>query len=72
MIVGANIRDKSSIDLSLFFGNLQLLISRLIAFAAVGLIAGRNPINNLPSRVFELLTHLCHLQPVELYKHRKY
>lgn len=54
MIVGPNILDKSSIDLSVLFGRFQLLISRLIAFAAAGLIAGKKPANILPSLVFAL------------------
>jgi len=54
-MIGLNIRDRSSIDLSLRKGRFQLRISARMAFTALSETAGLKLMKNFPLRFFDLL-----------------
>jgi hypothetical protein len=54
-MIGLNIRDRSSIDLSLRKCRFQLRISARIAFTALSETAGLKLMKNFPLRFFDLL-----------------
>src|SRR6516225_10198113 len=65
-MIGLNIRDRSSMDLSLRSGRFQLRISVRIAFTALSETAGLKLMKCLPSRFFDLRGRKCVAEKIEL------